>query len=723
MNYLYKGLLCIILFLPMQSQDTATNKTELEKDDAIAFRLLGGMQGALNAYKTAEILGHPQEKTIQKNVSAGTFSQCLGQYLTTFGMMHEKKGSIMQGYKTVYALSDKHYDHKPLTPQEQPVLIDLLEKAIKINHFKSLISIEVEIKKNGLIEKQACTLEQILAAIKQIPVATNYSLVSILTNVGIASALALGAWVAYHAITNKTVATPPGSATLHTQQATVEFEQYQLTPEEAYDYELKNAAELVLHDPQKFYDLLVNMQNNDPKTSKKFLTDLFITYPQLTGFKDIIEDHKKDPHHDESKASTKWINATGKAIDAAIEPVLTAAVAKTSEFGKWYDSKTKFGQAGLHFERNIRYKKDGPDAYLDNPALQQQVDKSGKAIRDTAIDLAAGFITHPVKYFMDAPQRILDAGTETTRLILEPTEEFKEEFSHAIDNMTPQQMHDMYYKDGYTENWVNPDVYTKALANVGMEIFNLSGAAWGAGFLANKVGQMAKIIGVMPAANTVTSTSSITSPIISVSSQGPKIVSQANQKLTEKLMPNLTPKLLDTPQPYVGIVPSTQNGTANPLRETLTSKIVPQKMHRYITGKIYTPAPTANIPTPEVGLLDKTSHLFIPSTGALAGTTAISFADDLNHLKQEFVKEYVFDPVTGKKMLDETGTAIMQPVYNPDGTLKTREIKDAWGKLSAASQKTYQKLFADQDLGGTKGAIIANAGQTVDTILNCRYYT
>jgi hypothetical protein len=109
----------------------------------------------------------------------------------------------MQSYKTSYYLGSKKFADTPITPLAYVVLLNTLEKASKNIYWRNKIDLTLLVDKNGIRKEQQFTIDEIIIAIRNIPLPSFYSINNILMTAGAVAALAGGAYIAYNLATNK----------------------------------------------------------------------------------------------------------------------------------------------------------------------------------------------------------------------------------------------------------------------------------------------------------------------------------------------------------------------------------------------------------------------------------------------------------------------------------------------------------------------------------------
>ncbi len=175
---------------------------ELSSQDVQALKLIGAMQECLKLSEQTS-LNYLQNNNLQKNDIKNQFITYLESYITTFGQLSEKQGGFLQGYKNSYYLGSNKLVDQPITPLEYVVLLNTLEKASKNIHWQNAIQLTLLVNKNGINREQKFTIDEIIIAIRNIPLPSFYSMSNILMTAGAVAAIAGGAYIAYNLATNK----------------------------------------------------------------------------------------------------------------------------------------------------------------------------------------------------------------------------------------------------------------------------------------------------------------------------------------------------------------------------------------------------------------------------------------------------------------------------------------------------------------------------------------
>ena len=175
---------------------------ELSSQDVQALKLIGAMQECLKLSEQTS-LNYLQNNSLQKNDIKNQFITYLESYITTFGQLSEKQGGFLQGYKNSYYLGSSKLVDQPITPLEYVVLLNTLEKATKNIHWRNTIHLTLLVNKNGINREQKFTIDEIIIAIRNIPLPSFYSMSNILMTAGAVAAIAGGAYIAYNLATNK----------------------------------------------------------------------------------------------------------------------------------------------------------------------------------------------------------------------------------------------------------------------------------------------------------------------------------------------------------------------------------------------------------------------------------------------------------------------------------------------------------------------------------------
>jgi hypothetical protein len=146
--------------------------------------------------------------SLQSNQAQFFFTCLLDEYLTHLGHAYEKKSGILGLYKTSYYISSKTNQSLAITPHEYNLLIQTLDNAAKQSDWGKTINLKLLItQENPSIITKSLTLNEIINAIKQVPLPVQYSTAAKI-GMGVVAAAAIGAGV-YYVATGSDSQLPP----------------------------------------------------------------------------------------------------------------------------------------------------------------------------------------------------------------------------------------------------------------------------------------------------------------------------------------------------------------------------------------------------------------------------------------------------------------------------------------------------------------------------------
>ncbi len=208
----------IALFLVMVSfgLQAQNNKVpEISQQDREIVDIILSMEEAINLHQNAQqqidaangIFGYNKKPlssdvmgrlVLQMNQYKASFTKLLDTYLVRFGQVDEKKAGLFGFYKTSYYISSKENQTLSITPNEYTLLMKTLENATKQPDWAKTVFVELSLKdENGSAIAKALTLNEIIAAIKQVPLPAQYSTAAIVAGVAAAGVLAVAAYYGY----------------------------------------------------------------------------------------------------------------------------------------------------------------------------------------------------------------------------------------------------------------------------------------------------------------------------------------------------------------------------------------------------------------------------------------------------------------------------------------------------------------------------------------------
>ncbi len=176
---------------------------QLSEQDTIALHLIGAMQESIKLNGQLQLQLATLEIAAQANNLKAQFAGFLDGYLTQFGQVYEKQSGLMNAYRNVYLIASKDNQDLAITPNEYQLLLKVLQQAAQSSDWRSTINLELSVRKNDLIVKKDLKLHEIISAIEQVPLPTNYSMTNILAGAAALAAIGAGTWIAYNLATDQ----------------------------------------------------------------------------------------------------------------------------------------------------------------------------------------------------------------------------------------------------------------------------------------------------------------------------------------------------------------------------------------------------------------------------------------------------------------------------------------------------------------------------------------
>jgi len=139
--------------------------------------------------------------TIMMNQAKSLFTRLLDEYVAHLGNVYEKKSNLLRFYRNVYAISSADDQNLSITPNEYLALVQTLENAAQQGDWGTTVNLTLPvIQTDGSIVEKNLTLNQITAAIKEIPLPASYyaTALKIAAGVAVGAALVGGAYYAYN---------------------------------------------------------------------------------------------------------------------------------------------------------------------------------------------------------------------------------------------------------------------------------------------------------------------------------------------------------------------------------------------------------------------------------------------------------------------------------------------------------------------------------------------
>ena len=194
---------CINLNQKVQQQvNQSLNASQIQEQKNLweqAVQFITDLHKQSNSTDTPSPIKMDQNNQLmmQINKHRNLFSELLNEYITHFGQLYEKQGSLFERYKTSYYLSSKDDKKLSITPDEYNLLVQTLENAAKQANWKKTIELSLLVaQEDDSFVKKTLTLSEIVTAMKQIPLPIGY--LTIAAGVGTAAAIGAGAYYAYN---------------------------------------------------------------------------------------------------------------------------------------------------------------------------------------------------------------------------------------------------------------------------------------------------------------------------------------------------------------------------------------------------------------------------------------------------------------------------------------------------------------------------------------------
>ena len=160
-----------------------TIQCQQNEQDAIALKMIEGMQGALHLNRLTQqqlaTSANPQmtdSLMLQINESKSLFTRLVDEYIENLGQVYEKKSGLFGGYRTSYYIASKTDQSLAITPNQYTALVQTLQDAAQQSDWGKTIKIMFPVtshENSGMLEKDL-SLNEIIAALKQVPLPTNY---------------------------------------------------------------------------------------------------------------------------------------------------------------------------------------------------------------------------------------------------------------------------------------------------------------------------------------------------------------------------------------------------------------------------------------------------------------------------------------------------------------------------------------------------------------------
>jgi hypothetical protein len=136
---------------------------------------------------------------MQINQSKLLFTRLLDEYIAHLGQVYEKKSGLLGFYSPSYYIASRNDQSLSITPNEYTLLVQTLNNAAKQFDWGNFINLNLLVaQENGSTSSKSLTLNQIISAIKQLPLPAQYSTAAkIGMGVVAAAAVGAGAYAAY----------------------------------------------------------------------------------------------------------------------------------------------------------------------------------------------------------------------------------------------------------------------------------------------------------------------------------------------------------------------------------------------------------------------------------------------------------------------------------------------------------------------------------------------
>ncbi|MDP3788704.1 MAG: hypothetical protein Q8Q60_05320 [Candidatus Chromulinivorax sp.] len=138
---------------------------------------------------------------VQANQAQFLFTRLLDEYIAHLGQVYDKKSGLLGLYRTSYYISSRNNRSLSITPNEYTLLLQTLENAAQQKDWAKSVDLKVlVIQENGSILEKTLNLDEIINAMKQVPLPVQYSTAAkIGAGVVAAAAIGTGAYLAYQA--------------------------------------------------------------------------------------------------------------------------------------------------------------------------------------------------------------------------------------------------------------------------------------------------------------------------------------------------------------------------------------------------------------------------------------------------------------------------------------------------------------------------------------------
>ena len=135
---------------------------------------------------------------LQSNQSKALFTRLLDEYIAHLGNVYEKKSNLLRFYRNVYVISSSDDQNLSITPNEYLALVQTLENAAQQSDWGTTINLTLPIiQADGSIVEKNLTLNEIKAAIKEIPLPASYYATALKIAAAVAVGVAAGAALSY----------------------------------------------------------------------------------------------------------------------------------------------------------------------------------------------------------------------------------------------------------------------------------------------------------------------------------------------------------------------------------------------------------------------------------------------------------------------------------------------------------------------------------------------
>lgn len=112
--------------------------------------------------------------SLQENQSKFLFQRLLEEYLVYLGQVYEKKSSILGLYRNVTYIASANDKKLSITPNEYIALVQTLDNAGQQKDWGTISLNLLVTQENGSVIEKTLTLHDIIGAIKQVPLPSNY---------------------------------------------------------------------------------------------------------------------------------------------------------------------------------------------------------------------------------------------------------------------------------------------------------------------------------------------------------------------------------------------------------------------------------------------------------------------------------------------------------------------------------------------------------------------